>query len=168
MHRRRSRSAQQKLAQPPLSNATRNVRRRPDARLRHRRRVQGPLVLVRGRREHRRDSEGDRQGAAPEVAARRRLQRRRAAQAVRHGDAGGEEAAAPVGDDAAAGANLLAEVNGSLWFMGDAIADPITGATAATLVLGYWLGCSSALLDLGLSPTAALYSQGLLSRASSF
>ena len=52
--------------------------------------------------------------------------------------------------------------------MGDAIADPITGATAATLVLGYWLGCSSALLDLGLSPTAALYSQGLLSRASSF
>ena len=72
------------------------------------------------------------------------------------------------GDDAAAGANLLAEINGSLWFMGDAIADPITGATAATLVLGYWLGCSSALLDLGLSPTAALYSQGLLSRASSF
>ena len=72
------------------------------------------------------------------------------------------------GDDAAAGANLLAEINGSLWFMGDAIADPITGATAATLVLGYWLGCSSTLLDLGLSPTAALYSQGLLSRASSF
>ena len=72
------------------------------------------------------------------------------------------------GDDAAAGANLLAEINGSLWFMGDAIADPITGATAATLVLGHWLGCSSALLDLGLSPTAALYSQGLLSRASSF
>ena len=72
------------------------------------------------------------------------------------------------GDDAAAGANLLAEINGSLWFMGDAIADPITGATAATLVLGHWLGCSSALLDLGLSPTAALYSQGLVSRASSF
>ena len=72
------------------------------------------------------------------------------------------------GDDAAAGANLLAEVNDSLWFLGDAIADPLTGATAATLIMGHWLGCSSILLDLGLSPTAALYSQGLPSSGETF
>ena len=65
------------------------------------------------------------------------------------------------GDDAAAGANLVAEVGNSLWFIGDAIADPITGATAAVLVMGHWLGHLSGLLDVGLSPTAALYSQGV-------
>lgn len=72
------------------------------------------------------------------------------------------------GDDAAAAANLLAKVDDSLWFIGDAIADPITGATAATLALGNWLAHSAALLDVGLSPTAALHSQGALSLGSVF
>jgi len=64
------------------------------------------------------------------------------------------------GDDAAAAANLLAEVDGQLWFIGDAIADPITGALAAVLVMGHWFANSCALLDVGLSPTAAAHSQG--------
>ena len=72
------------------------------------------------------------------------------------------------GDDAAAGANLLAEVDGALWFIGDAIADPITGATAAVLTMGHWLAHSSVLLDVGLSPTTAVHSQGTLSAGSFF
>ena len=72
------------------------------------------------------------------------------------------------GDDAAAGANLLADVDGSLWFIGDAIADPITGASAAALTMGHWFAHSSVLLDVGLSPTAALHTRGDLSLGSIF
>ncbi len=72
------------------------------------------------------------------------------------------------GDDAAAAANLLAEVDGSLWFIGDAVADPITGASAAALTLGHWFSHSSVLLDVGLSPTTAVHSQGNLSPGSVF
>jgi hypothetical protein len=72
------------------------------------------------------------------------------------------------GDDTAASASLLAKVDDSLWFIGDAIADPITGVTAATLALGNWLAHSGVLLDVGLSPTAALHSQGALSLGSVF
>jgi hypothetical protein len=64
------------------------------------------------------------------------------------------------GDDAAAAANLVVSVADELpWFVGDAAADPITGATAAALALGHWWAGRAALLDVPLAPTAALHTQ---------
>tara|TARA_Y100000994_G_scaffold223420_1_gene204303 strand:+ start:218 stop:1429 length:1212 start_codon:yes stop_codon:yes gene_type:complete len=65
------------------------------------------------------------------------------------------------GDDAAAAGNLLAKVEESLWFVGDASADPLTGATAATITHGLWLAGVSGLVDVSLAATAHLHTRGV-------
>ena len=64
------------------------------------------------------------------------------------------------GDDAAAAGNLLASVDDSLWFVGDAAADPITGTTAAVLTLGLWLAGESGLVDVSLSASVNTHTLG--------
>jgi len=64
------------------------------------------------------------------------------------------------GDDASAAGNLLASVNDSLWFVGDAAADPITGTTAAVLTLGLWLTGESGLVDVSLSGSVNTHTLG--------
>ncbi len=64
------------------------------------------------------------------------------------------------GDDAAAAGNLLASVDDSLWFVGDATADPITGTTAAVLILGLWLAGESGLVDVSLSASVNTHTLG--------
>lgn len=65
------------------------------------------------------------------------------------------------GDDAAAAANLVVDPpEGPPWFIGDAAADPITGATAAALALGHWWAGQGALLDVALAPTTAMHTGG--------
>ncbi|HJM28510.1 MAG: CoA transferase [Acidimicrobiales bacterium] len=64
------------------------------------------------------------------------------------------------GDDAAAAGNLLASVGDDLWFIGDAVADPITGTTAAVLTQGLWLAGGSGFIDLSLSGSAHLHTLG--------
>ena len=66
------------------------------------------------------------------------------------------------GDDAAAAGCLLAEVNESLWFVGDASADPLTGATAAALTHGLWFAGSSGLIDISLAATSNIHTQGVI------
>ena len=67
------------------------------------------------------------------------------------------------GDDAAAAGNLLASVDDSLWFIGDAAADPITGTTAAVLTLGLWLTGESGLVDVSLSGSVNTHTLGKMS-----
>ena len=66
------------------------------------------------------------------------------------------------GDDAAAAGCLLAEVDKSLWFVGDASADPLTGATAAALTHGLWFAGSSGLIDISLAATSNLHTHGVI------
>tara|TARA_X000000368_G_scaffold260645_2_gene206163 strand:+ start:4904 stop:6115 length:1212 start_codon:yes stop_codon:yes gene_type:complete len=66
------------------------------------------------------------------------------------------------GDDAAAAGSLLAKVNKSLWFVGDASADPLTGATAAALTHGLWFAGSSGLIDISLAATSNLHTHGII------
>ena len=66
------------------------------------------------------------------------------------------------GDDAAAAGCLLAEVNESLWFVGDASADPLSGATAAALTHGLWFAGSSGLIDISLAATSNIHTQGVI------
>ena len=57
---------------------------------------------------------------------------------------------------------LLAEVDKSLWFVGDASADPLTGATAAALTHGLWFAGSSGLIDISLAATSNLHTHGVI------
>ena len=66
------------------------------------------------------------------------------------------------GDDAAAAGCLLAQVDKSLWFVGDASADPLTGATAAALTHGLWFAGSSGLIDISLAATSHMHTHGVI------
>ncbi len=59
------------------------------------------------------------------------------------------------GDDAAAAGGLLRWEGGSPRFLGDALADPLTGLRAANLALGMVERGNSGLIDVALAPTAA-------------
>lgn len=60
------------------------------------------------------------------------------------------------GDDAAAGAGLVAHSHdGSTYFCGDALADPLTGLHAALAALAMWRAGSGALVDVPLRDVAA-------------
>ncbi|MEG3585727.1 MAG: CoA transferase [Actinomycetota bacterium] len=67
------------------------------------------------------------------------------------------------GDDAAAAGSLLASVDDSLWFIGDAAADPITGTTAAIFTLGLWITGESGLVDVSLAGSVNAHTLGKLS-----
>ncbi len=70
-----------------------------------------------------------------------------------HGDAGQRVG---FGDDAAAAAGLLAVLpDGRPAFIGDAIADPLTGIAAATTALRAWSAGQGGVYDLSLCGTAA-------------
>ena len=58
------------------------------------------------------------------------------------------------GDDAAAAAGLVYWENNRPRFIGDAIADPLTGVTAAFAALQCWQRCEPALLDISLYQVA--------------
>lgn len=72
-----------------------------------------------------------------------------------HGRAAGTRVG--FGDDAAVAGGLVARVGTETWFIGDAAADPIAGATAAAMVLARWLAGQAGLLDVGLAPTVAMH-----------
>lgn len=66
------------------------------------------------------------------------------------------------GDDAAAGAGLVARTqDGSTYFCGDALADPLTGLHAAFAALAIWWAGSGALVDVPLRDVAASTHVGL-------
>lgn len=68
------------------------------------------------------------------------------------GRTGGQANRVAFGDDAAAAAGLVAQVPGdeSWVFVGDAIADPITGVSAAAMVLDAWTTGRGALIDVSM------------------
>jgi hypothetical protein len=69
------------------------------------------------------------------------------------------------GDDAAAGAGLVASSDdGSTYFCGDALADPLTGLHAALVALAMWRAGSGALVDVPLRDVAASVFAGLSNR----
>jgi len=70
----------------------------------------------------------------------------------RYGDAANRIA---FGDDAAVGAGLFDEVDDKPCFIGDAIADPLTGLTAALAAWTHWQRGEAMLLDINLHACAA-------------
>ncbi|PKP99061.1 MAG: CoA transferase [Alphaproteobacteria bacterium HGW-Alphaproteobacteria-13] len=65
------------------------------------------------------------------------------------------------GDDCAAAGGLLRREEGAPRFMGDALADPLTGLTAATLALEAVEAGQCGLLDISLARTAAAFAEAL-------
>ena len=63
------------------------------------------------------------------------------------------------GDDAAAAGGLLAGTPKQPRFMGDALADPLTGLEAAVHALEALTARKCGLIDAALAPTVALYAQ---------
>ena len=63
------------------------------------------------------------------------------------------------GDDCAAAGGLLGWNQGIPRFIGDALADPLTGVTSAIAALEALAAGRCGLLDVALAPTAALYAQ---------
>jgi crotonobetainyl-CoA:carnitine CoA-transferase CaiB-like acyl-CoA transferase len=64
-----------------------------------------------------------------------------------------------LGDDAAAAGGLVASTDGGPAFLGDAIADPLTGLVAAAAVVERLSTDSRALLDISLARTAASFAE---------
>lgn len=65
------------------------------------------------------------------------------------------------GDDCAAAGGLVGWSGGTPSFLGDALADPLTGLTAATLALEALASRRCGLLDVPLAPTAASFAAAL-------
>ncbi|WP_422061522.1 CoA transferase [Sphingopyxis sp.] len=65
------------------------------------------------------------------------------------------------GDDCAAAGGLVGWPEGEPRFLGDALADPLTGLTAATLALEALAAGQCGLLDVPLAPTAARFAAAL-------
>ena len=65
------------------------------------------------------------------------------------------------GDDAAAAGGLVRWQDGAPHFIGDALADPLTGLRAARLALDYVAQDKAGLIDVALAHTAADYAQKL-------
>lgn len=74
-----------------------------------------------------------------------------------------DEAAMRVGfgDDCAAAGGLLRWDDGAPQFIGDALADPLTGMTAATLALEALQAGKAGLLDISLARTAATFAKAM-------
>jgi CoA-transferase family III len=64
------------------------------------------------------------------------------------------------GDDAAAAGGLVRWQDGAPHFMGDALADPLTGLRAARLAMEHVAQDKAGLIDVALAQTAASYSRG--------
>ena len=65
------------------------------------------------------------------------------------------------GDDCAASGGLLRWQDGRPQFIGDALADPLTGMTAATRALEALEAGKAGLLDISLAGTAAMFADGI-------
>jgi hypothetical protein len=79
-----------------------------------------------------------------------------------YGFTGSEAMRVGFGDDCAAAGGLVRWQNGSPHFIGDALADPLTGLRAARLVLEHvatGVGICGGLIDAALAPTAACYAK---------
>ena len=61
------------------------------------------------------------------------------------------------GDDAAAAGGLVCRARALPCFIGDAIADPLTGVTAAATVMEQWLSGSPGFLDISMVDSAAFF-----------
>ena len=61
------------------------------------------------------------------------------------------------GDDAAAAGGLVRRAGVLPCFIGDAIADPLTGVTAAAAVMEQWLSGSPGFLDISMVDSAAFF-----------
>ncbi len=76
-----------------------------------------------------------------------------------HGWRGDDALRVGFGDDAAAAGGLLAGTREAPMFMGDALADPLTGLEAATGVIEALIEGKCGLIDAALAPTAATYAK---------
>ncbi len=76
-----------------------------------------------------------------------------------HGFSGPAAMRTGFGDDCAAAGGLVGWVDGSPFFLGDALADPLTGLHAAAQALTYMASGQAGLIDVALAPTAAFYAQ---------
>ncbi|MFN3819329.1 CoA transferase [Blastomonas sp.] len=76
-----------------------------------------------------------------------------------HGFAGADAMRVGFGDDTAAAGGLVAWSDGVPRFIGDALADPLTGLRAAHLALQAVVRAQSGLIDVALAPTAACFAQ---------
>jgi hypothetical protein len=74
-----------------------------------------------------------------------------------HGWGGDAAMRVGFGDDCAAAGGLVGWSNNTPSFLGDALADPLTGLTAATLALEALASKQCGLLDVPLAPTAAKF-----------
>jgi CoA-transferase family III len=83
-----------------------------------------------------------------------------------HGFSGPNAMRVGFGDDCAAAGGLVSWNDGKPSFLGDALADPLTGLHAARRVLEHAAAGRSGLIDVALAPTAADFAQqaGLRSR----
>lgn len=78
-----------------------------------------------------------------------------------HGWRGSAAMRVGFGDDCAAAGGLVRWLDGTPNFIGDAIADPLTGLTAATLALEAIADGRSGLLDVPLAGTAAYFAEAI-------
>lgn len=78
-----------------------------------------------------------------------------------HGWTGDAAMRVGFGDDCAAAGGLVHWVDGMPRFMGDALADPLTGMTAATLAFDALAAGQCGLLDMSLARTAACFAEDL-------
>ena len=72
-----------------------------------------------------------------------------------YGRAGPESNRVAFGDDAAAAGGLVTFVDSEPWFIGDAAADPIAGATAAAGILALWHQGRAGLVDVAMRDAVA-------------
>ena len=84
-----------------------------------------------------------------------RLKRKTWVAITAHGAVGCGALRVGFGDDCAVAGGLVAWVDGAPRFMGDALADPLTGVEAALAVLGGGRG----LIDMAMSRVASAYSR---------
>ncbi len=76
-----------------------------------------------------------------------------------HGFTGDQAIRVGFGDDTAAAGGLVALKGDEPNFLGDALADPLTGLRAARLALQAVANCQSGLIDVALAPTSADFAQ---------
>jgi crotonobetainyl-CoA:carnitine CoA-transferase CaiB-like acyl-CoA transferase len=74
-----------------------------------------------------------------------------------HGFTGPDAMRVGFGDDCAAAGGLIGWIDGQPHFLGDALADPLTGLHAARLALECLAEGQGGLLDVALAPTAARF-----------
>lgn len=78
-----------------------------------------------------------------------------------HGWSGDKAMRVGFGDDCAAAGGLVEWEDGEPHFLGDAVADPLTGLTAATLALEALSAEKAGLLDISLAGTSACFAEAI-------